>query len=115
MGLVLKNLLASAGDRRAAGSIPGSRRPPGGGNGNPLQYTCLEHPMDRGAGGTTVHRVAQSQTRLKGLSTHAPDGAAVPGDSMHVCGCSVMFSSVTPWTNPPGSSVHGIFQARMLE
>ena len=46
---VVKNLPASAGDVREAGSIPGLERPPGGGNGNPLQYSCLENPMDRGA------------------------------------------------------------------
>ena len=44
--------------------IPGSGRSPGEGNGNPLQYSCLENPMDRGAWQTTVHGVAKSQTRL---------------------------------------------------
>ena len=47
--LVLKNLPASAGDIRDVGLIPGSGRSPGGGNGNPLQYSCLENSMDRGA------------------------------------------------------------------
>ena len=46
------------------GSIPGLRRPPGGGNGNPLQYFCLENPMDRGAWQATVHGVTRSQTQL---------------------------------------------------
>ena len=45
-------------------SIPGSRRSPGEGNGNPLQYYCLENPMDRGAWQATVHRVAKSRTQL---------------------------------------------------
>ena len=45
------------------GSIPGSGRSPGGGNGNPSQYSYLENPMDRGAGQATVHGVAESQTR----------------------------------------------------
>ena len=62
---VVKNLPANAGDVREAGSIPGLGRSPGGGNGNPLQYSCLENPMDRGALWATVHRVAKSQTRLK--------------------------------------------------
>ena len=53
------------------GSIPGSGRPPGGGHGNPLQYSCLENSMERGAWQATVHRVAQSQTRLKQISMHA--------------------------------------------
>ena len=46
------------------GSIPGSGRSPGEGNGNPLQYSCLENPMDRGAWWATVHRIAKRQTRL---------------------------------------------------
>ena len=49
-----------AGDTGDAGLIPGSGRSPGGGNGNPLQYSCLENPMDRGAGWTTVHGTAES-------------------------------------------------------
>ena len=49
------------------GSFPGLGRSPGGGNGNPLQYSCLENPMDRGAWWVTVHRVAKSRTRLNDL------------------------------------------------
>ena len=56
-GSVVENLLANAGD---AGSIPGSGRSPGEGNGNPLQYSCLENPMDRGAWRATDHGVAKS-------------------------------------------------------
>ena len=51
------------------GSIPGSGRSPGEGHGNPLQYFCLENPMDRGPWRAIVDRVAQSRTRLKGLSS----------------------------------------------
>ena len=47
--LVVKNLPANAGDVRGMGSIPGSGRSPGGGNGNPFQYSCLKKPMDKGA------------------------------------------------------------------
>ena len=54
-----------------AGSISGPERSPGGGHGSPLQCPCLEKPMDRGAWWATVHGVAQSQTQLKQLSTHA--------------------------------------------
>ena len=61
VALVVKNLLANAGDERDAGSIPGSGRSPGGRHGNPLQYSCLENPMDRGAWWATVHGVAKSQ------------------------------------------------------
>ena len=68
--LVVKNLPANAGDIKDAGSIPRLGRSPGGGNGNPLQYSCLENPMDRGAWRATVYRVTKSWTRLKRLSTH---------------------------------------------
>ena len=60
MVLVVKNLPASPGDIRDMGWIPGLGRSPGGGNGNPLQYSCLENSMDRGAWWATVHRVAKS-------------------------------------------------------
>ena len=68
-GAVVKNLAVSATDTRNAGSIPGSGRSPGGVHGNPLQYSCLENPMDRGAWWATVHMVTKSQTRLKGLNS----------------------------------------------
>ena len=61
MALVVKNLPASPGDIKGVGSIPGSERSPGGGNGNPLQYPCLENPMNRGVWRATVHRVTKSQ------------------------------------------------------
>ena len=70
VALVVKNPAANAGDIRDAGLIPGLGRSPGGGCGNPLQYSCLENPTDRGAWLATVHRVAKSQTQLKQLSTH---------------------------------------------
>ena len=68
MALVVKNPPANAGDVRDLGSIPGWGRSPGGGQGNRLQYFCLENPMDGGAWQATVHRVAQSWTQLKRLS-----------------------------------------------
>ena len=67
--LVVKNPSANAGGIRDVGSIPGLGRCPGGGNGNSLQYSSLENPMDRGAWQVIVHRLAKSQTRLKQLST----------------------------------------------
>ena len=73
-GPVVKTSLASAGDERDVGLIPGSARYPGGGHGNRLQYSCLENPMDRRAWWATVHGVAMSRTRLKlvkPLSLHA--------------------------------------------
>ena len=59
VALVVKNPLANAGD---TGSIPGSERSPGGGHGSPLQYSCLENPMDRAAWQAIAHGVAQGQT-----------------------------------------------------
>ena len=61
VALVVKNLPANAEDIKDLGSIPGSRRSPGGGHGNPLQYSCLENPMDRRAWQATVHRVAKTE------------------------------------------------------
>ena len=65
MALVVKNPPANAGGVRDADSIPGSGRSPGGGHGNPLQYSFLENPMDRGAWRSMVHSVAKTQTQLK--------------------------------------------------
>ena len=69
VALAVKNLLANAGDKRHefdswVGKIPG------GGHGLPLQYSCLENPMDRGAWRATVHSVSKGETLLKRLSTH---------------------------------------------
>ena len=61
MALAVRNPPAKAGDIREAGSIPGLGKAPGGGHGNPLQYSCLENPMDRGIWWAIVHRVAKSQ------------------------------------------------------
>ena len=65
-GSVVKNPAANA---RDVGSIPGSGRSPGGGHGNPLQYSCLENPVDRGAWQAAVHGAAKSQTRLERLNS----------------------------------------------
>ena len=59
---MLKNPPANAGDVRDAGSIPGSGRSPGEGNGNPVQYSCLENLLDRETWQATVHRVAKDRT-----------------------------------------------------
>ena len=74
--LVVKNPPANAGDGTDVGLIPGLGTSPGGGHGNPLQYSCLENPMDRGAWGATVHRVSQSWMQLKRLSIwHTGEGS----------------------------------------
>ena len=63
--LAVKNLSANAGDIRVTGSIPGSGRSPGGGHGSPLQYSCLEDPMDREAWWVIVYSLAKSQIQMK--------------------------------------------------
>ena len=72
VALVVKNLSANADDVRDVGSIPGSGRFPGGGHSNPLQYSCLGNPRDRGTLQVTVHGVAKSWTELSNYAlTHA--------------------------------------------
>ena len=66
-GSVVKDLPADAGD---SGSISGLRRSPGGGNGNPLQYTYLENPMDRGARQSTVHEVTKESDMTERLNSN---------------------------------------------
>ena len=68
MAIVVKNPPFNVGDLRDMGLVSGLGRSPGGGHGNPLQYSCLENPMDRGAWRATVHSVAKSWTQLKWLS-----------------------------------------------
>ena len=84
----------SAGDLRDMGLRHGLGRSPGEGHGNPLQYSCLENPMDRGAWQTTVHRVAQSWTRLKWLK-HA-----------------IIFHR---WGNEGSDRLGALFQASLLD
>ena len=68
---VVNNPPANTGDLRDVGSIPGWGRSPGGGHGNPLRYSCLENPMDRGAWWSMVHRIAESWKWLKQFGTPA--------------------------------------------
>ena len=68
--LVVKNPSINAGNIKDSGLIPGSGRGPGGGNGNPLQYSCLENPMDRGAWWATVHGVPKSGTTERFSTQH---------------------------------------------
>ena len=81
---MVKNLLANAGNVRDMGSIPGLGRSPRVGNGNPLQFSCLENSTDRGAWRATVHGVAKSRTRLKQLSMHALLCKLYSGITAHV-------------------------------
>ena len=85
MALMVQNPPANAGDIRDTGSTPGSRRSPGGGHGNPLQYSCLENPMDKGDWWATVQRAAKNWTWLKLLSRRRqwhPTPVLFPGKSM---------------------------------
>ena len=70
---VVKNLPVDTGNIRDVSLIPGLGRSPGRGNGNPLQYSCLENPMDRVAWLAAVYRAAQSRTGLKQLSMYILD------------------------------------------
>ena len=81
VALVVKDLPAYAGDSRAQGFIPGSRRSPGEGNGNPLQYSCLGNPTERGDWWATVHGVAESQTQLSNGRTHCSEGVVNQGET----------------------------------
>ena len=70
-GSVVKNPPTNAGDVRYMGTIPVSRKSPGGVHGNPFQYFCLENPVDKGVWLATVHRISKCWTRLKQLSVYA--------------------------------------------
>ena len=76
VSVVVKYLTANARATGDTGSVHGSERSSEGGHGNPLQYSCLENPMDRGARRAAVHRAAKSRTRLRQLSMHS---------GIHVC------------------------------
>ena len=82
-GSVVKNLPANAGDIRDMGLIPVLGRSPGGGNGNPLQYSCLENPIERGAWWATVHRSQKSPACWSDWAWHqtrlSPKSRAFPG------------------------------------
>ena len=78
---MVKNLPAAAGAAGAAGdmhSVPGSGRSPGGRNGSPLQYSCLENSMDRGTWLTTVHEVAKSPGMTEATYHRPPGGSICP-------------------------------------
>ena len=102
---MVKNPPASAGDVRDKGLIPRSERPPGGGHGSPLQYSCLENPMDRGAWRAAVVRVSKSWTWLTPLSTAAA--------AKLLQSCPTLCDPIDG--SPPGPAVPGILQARTLE
>ena len=132
--ILVNNLAASVGDLRGAGSVPGLGRSSGGGHGNPLQYSCLENSMDRGALQATVYRVAESDmtevtsrarikdTIFKNKRRHMTFfRRKCHSVSLQIpcCYCCCRFSRVRLCDpidgSPPGSPVPGILQARTLE
>ena len=105
-GAGVKNQPAKAGD---TGSIPGSERSPGEENDNPLQYSCLENSMDRGAWRATVHEIAAAAAGLPFLSPmHESERESEVAQS-----CLTLSDPMD--CSLPGSSVHGMSQARVLE
>ena len=100
--LVVKNPPANAGDPRVAGSIPGLGRSPGEGNGNPVQFSCLENSMDRSLVDYSPwgHKESDITEQLKSESEVVQSGLTL----CDLIDCSLL-----------GSSVHGVFQARILE
>jgi len=100
---VVKTLPASEGDIRDVSSIPVSGRFPGGGHGYPLQYSCLENPMDRRTWQATVHRVSKSRTRLKQLSTHVLTSNFYQWNctisTIHFCNIFLILNSTTELCN----------------
>ena len=93
VALVVKKLPANAGDIKDMGSFPGSERSPGGGHSNPLQYSCLDHPIGRGGWWAIVHRVSKSQTWLKCLRT-----------DMYIKNCLWSSGTVSNWFHSHGTN-----------
>ena len=80
---MVKNPPANTGDVGDMGSIPGSGRSPGGGHGNPLQYSCLENPMDKGAWWATVYRATVRLNRSNLAHTHTDVKERKSGLALH--------------------------------
>ena len=100
-GSVVTNPPANAGDAGDAGLIPGSGRSPGGGNGNPLQYSCLGNPMDRGAWRAIVHGVAEESDTAEGFNNNNKRNKVMDGslqDRQQAC----LFPASKRWIPTPG-------------
>ena len=110
---VVKNPSANAGN---LGSISGSGRSPGGGNGNPLQYSCLGNPMDRGALWATIHGVAEELDVTQRLNDNNNIKNVLNVIQFIQFSHSVVSNCLQPhgW-QPASSSLHGILQARILQ
>ena len=127
---MVKNPPANAGDIRDVGLTPGSQRSPGGGPGNPLQYSCLENPRDSGAWWAALYGVAQTWTRLKQLSSSSSSSSSMvypvvingcEGWTIKKAAAAAKLLQSCPTLcdpidgSPPGSPIPGILQARTLE
>ena len=118
-GLEVKVSASNVGD---SGSIPGSGRSPGEVNGNPLQYSCLENPLDRGAWQATVHGVAKSRTRpsdftsLHFIHIYAVLSRSVMSNTLKPMDCSPQVSSVHKISQKKNAelSCHALFQGIFL-
>ena len=114
---VVKNLPTNAGDAGDTDSIPGLGKSPGGGNGNPLQHSCLGYPMDRGAWTATVHGVTKSQTQLSNWThthihcsgvtwkTRTSEFSRVFNQDCYLLSLIPLFCNPRD-CSPPGSSIH---------
>ena len=87
---VVKNLLANIGDTGDTGLVPGSRRSPREGNGNPLQYSCWENPMDRGAWGVTIHWVTKTRIQLGTCMQQHQPAQPDPYGNLYCCRIKVV-------------------------
>ena len=115
MVLVVKNLPANAGDLRDVGSIPGWIRSLGRGHGNPLQYSCLENPMDRGAWRATVPRVAKSRARLKRLQfSSVAQSCLTLCDPMNRAACQASLSITNSRSLPKIMSIESVMPSHPL-
>ena len=130
---VVKNAPANVGDARHLGSIPGLGRSPGGGNGNPLQYSCLKNSMDRGAWWATVQGVSKSCTWLNDQAhththTHTPLSVllynvhpwhpgpqSLPFAYVNQSKSRAYYNEVSPHTGQKGHQSKGLYKQWMLE
>ena len=116
-GSVIKNLPANAGDTGDAGLLPGSGRSPGGRHGNPLQYSCLENPMDRGAWRATVHGVPRVEHNRAAKRSAARTWVGLPcgSDSKESARNAGDLGSIPGLGRSPGKGNGNLLQYSCLE